>query len=51
MEYEDAMEAEVTREEARREIANHDCEFSEFLEDCGDKPEYKGSEVLNWLGY
>lgn len=52
MNYDEAAEATVSREQARREIAKHDCEgFTQFLEDCGDKPEYEGREVLNWLGY
>jgi hypothetical protein len=52
MTYEDAIAEEVTREEARREIAKHDCEgFEQFLRDVGDKPTYAGREVLDWLGY
>lgn len=52
MNYEDAIGEIVTREEARREIAKHDGEgFEEFLADVGDKPEYTGQEVLDWLGY
>lgn len=52
MEYEEAIEATVTREQARKEVEKHDGEgFALFLEDCGDRPTYKGSEVLGWLGY
>ncbi len=53
MNYEDACEATVSREEARREIDRHDCDggFDAFLADVGDKPEYTGAEVLDWLGY
>lgn len=52
MDYDTAMEEEVTREEARLEIERHDCEgFDAFLAEVGDKPTYQGSEVLNWLGY
>jgi len=49
----EAMEATVTRAEAKREIGKHDVEggFNAFLIEVGDKTEYEGSEVLNWLGY
>ena len=52
MNYEDAKEATVSREEALREIAKHDCEgAAAFLSDVGNKSEYTGAEVLDWLGY
>ncbi|WP_199851926.1 hypothetical protein [Variovorax sp. PMC12] len=52
MPYEEAIEATVTREQARREIAKHDCEgFAQFLADVGDRATYTGKEVLDWLGY
>jgi len=52
MNYDEACETMVSREQARREIAKHDCEgFAQFLEDCGDRPHYTGKEVLDWLGY
>jgi len=52
MDYDEAIEAMVSREQARREIAKHDCEgFYQFLQDVGDKLEYAGWEVLDWLGY
>jgi len=53
MDYEDACEAIVTREEARREIARHDIDgtFADFLAEVGDRAEYSGGEVLGWLGY
>lgn len=51
MDYEDACEATATREEARREIESHSCSFEEFVRDAGDQPTYRGSTVLNWLGY
>ncbi len=43
----------VTRDEAKREIDKHmsDGGFDQFLKECGDRPEYKGSKVLDWLGY
>ena len=55
MSFDDAVEATVTRAEARREIEKHDLPKGEgwelFLVDVGDKPEYAGEEVLAWLGY
>lgn len=51
--YEDACEAEVTREEARLEVARHDVDggFELFLQEVGDRETYSGQEVLDWLGY
>ncbi len=51
--YQDACEAEITRTQARDEIAKHDVPggFEQFLIDVGDKATYLGSEILNWLGY
>ena len=51
MDYWDAMEATVTRTEAMREIDKHNADWPTFLEEVGDKEEYQGSEVLDWLGY
>lgn len=53
MNYEEACESTVTREEARAEIAKHDIDggFDLFLREVGDRAEYQGSEVLGWLGY
>lgn len=53
MSYEDAIEATVTREEARREIERHDIDgtFDDFIREVGDRAEYTGEEVLAWLGY
>lgn len=53
MNFVDACDAEVSREEARLEIAKHDTDggFEQFLKDVGDKETYEGREVLQWLGY
>ena len=53
MNYEDACDAEVTREEARVEIEKHDLPgaFDLFLQEVGDRPTYIGREVLDFLGY
>ena len=51
--YFEACEAEVTREEARLEIAKHDVDggFALFLQEVGDRETYYGQEILDWLGY
>jgi hypothetical protein len=49
--YEEAVEAEVSADEARREIEKHGLEWQEFLNDVGMKDLYTGQEVLDWLGY
>lgn len=60
MGYDEAMQAEVTREEARAEISRHfqGCEASyleeawaDFLAQEGDCDTYEGSQVLSFLGY
>lgn len=48
---EDAMEAEVTKAEAKREIQKHSLKWEDFVEEVGDREEYTGREVLEWLGY
>lgn len=32
-------------------VLKHGATWAEFLEDCGDKPEYKGDLIFGWLGY
>ena len=49
--YEEAMEAEVSADEARREIEKHGLSWQDFLNDVGMKDMYIGQEVLDWLGY
>lgn len=51
MNFEDAIHATVTREEAKREIEQHHADWNEFKREVGDKPTYRGEEVLGWLGY
>ena len=47
----EALDLEVTRAEAIAEIDRHDVEGGSAFLAVGDKPEYIGSEVLDWLGY
>ena len=51
--YWEACEAEVTRSEAKAEIAKHQVEggWDLFVREVGDKETYSGQEVLDWLGY
>ena len=51
MELADALECTVTRKEAIAEIMNHGVPVEDFFKEVGDRPEYKGSDVLYWLGY
>ena len=51
MDYHDACEAIVSRQEARLELEAHGAQFHEFALERGDKQEYYGYEVLNYLGY
>jgi hypothetical protein len=51
MNYEEAMEATVTREEAEREIRKHGINPTEFFLEVGYRDTYTGAEVLSWLGY
>ena len=54
MTYDEAIEATVSKAQAQREIAKHDCgegAWDAFIADVGDKATYTGAEVLGWLGY
>lgn len=51
MNYWEALIATVSKAEAKQEIERHACDFDEFLQEVGDREEYEGSEILDWLGY
>jgi hypothetical protein len=51
MTYIDALIANISRDEARREILLHGASWAEFTEEFGDREEYIGEEVLAFLGY
>ena len=51
MDYREACEATVSRQEARLELEAHGAPFHEFALERGDKEEYYGYEILNFLGY
>ncbi len=53
MTYEEAYEATISKDVALAYVAQHDVDNSKggFLNEVGDKDEYSGQEVLDWLGY
>ena len=51
MDYHEACEAIVARQEARLELEAHDAPFYEFTQERGDREEYYGYEIHNFLGY
>ncbi len=57
MNYDEAMEATVSRGEAMEEIRLHptgagfQIDWHSFLDEVGDASDYLGAEVLRWLGY
>lgn len=51
MDYDEAVEATVSRQEAVREIRAHGHDPEEFFSEVGDREEYRGAVVLRWLGY
>lgn len=51
MDYTQACIATISRAAALAEVKRHHCSTTDFLADVGDRAEYLGSDVLNWLGY
>lgn len=59
MDYNEAVEATVSKNMARHEVQRHGGNtlesqiafWNDFLREIGDRQEYTGAEVLNWLGY
>lgn len=51
MEYEEAMIAIVTVDEAAMEIEDHGLDPEDFFAEYGRQATYKGADVLGWLGY
>lgn len=49
--YQEAIDIEVTRAEAVRELEKHGADLAEFFADCGECDSYPGAVVLGWLGY
>lgn len=51
MNFQEALKAKVTKEQARIEIEKHNLNFAEFVQEKGDKEFYSGKVVLFWMGY
>jgi hypothetical protein len=57
MGFEDAIEAQVTRGQARGEIQRHlngetlEEAWAQFVAEYGERERYRGGDVLGWLGY
>lgn len=53
MSYEEATlpDTTITQAQALRELKLHSANVQEFFAEVGEKAEYSGKEVLNWLGY
>lgn len=44
-------EDEITRAEARDDVTRNGADWEEFLAIVGDRPFYRGGDVMAWLGY
>ena len=51
MNEEEARSTMLTGRQVAIEIRDHNLDPNDFFSECGSKSAYKGSEVLNWLGY
>lgn len=51
MTYVEALETTISQTVARREVENHGLDWQDFIDEVGNRAEYLGSDVLNWLGY
>lgn len=51
MDYWEAIEVEVTKAEAVREVEKHGIDKTEFFAELGEKDCYQGKDILDWLGY
>ena len=49
--YDDAVIAIVSKAEAMAEIRRHRQDPVEFFTEIGERDQYVGHEVLDWLGY
>ena len=51
MDYLEACENYFNIKEVKKEVEKHCLDFAEFIDEVGEKDIYKGSDVLDWLGY
>lgn len=49
--YDDAVVAIVSKAEAVAEIRRHGQDPAEFFDEIGERDQYVGHEILDWLGY
>ena len=47
----DQYDCLVGRAAAIAEVRRHGADVLDFLRECGDLEEYRGMDVLHWLGY
>jgi len=47
----EAREETFTRREALAIVRNHNLDWDDFLSEVGNHQTYKGSDILDWLGY
>lgn len=46
-----ARDAVLTRMQVNGQIEGHQVSVSDFFDECGNHPLYRGAVVLDWLGY
>lgn len=51
MNEEEYRDITVSRRDALYQLDQHGADYDEFYDDLGFHESYKGSEILNWLGY
>lgn len=51
MSYQEALKEIISRQRAISFVKDHGVILDEFFAEVGDKEEYTGKEVLDWLGY
>jgi hypothetical protein len=49
--YASAVNVNIMRARAFREVVSHGCDWATFLRECGDQQTYLATDVLDWLGY
>lgn len=51
MNFNQAMNVEVSAAAARREVEEHGQKWADFVKEKGERATYRGRDVLIWLGY
>lgn len=42
---------DISAAESKREVEKHGLSWDAFVSEVGEKAEYEGAEILNWIGY